>query len=657
MPVTAIALPRRSWPSTRPRRRLRSPMTSPRKSSGVTTSTAKIGSSRTGLARRGGALNPPQPAPLKANSHESVSWDLPSTSVTPMSALGGAGHLEGDLRRVGVVVLAVDERHPDVDHRVAGLHAGHQRLLDALLDGRDELARNRAALDLRDEVEALAGGRLDVDVDDAELARAAGLLDEAALDLLSGPADRLAVGHLRAADVRLHAVLAPHAVDEDLEVQFAHAGDLGLAGLLVGLDAERRVLLGEAAQRDGHLLLVDLRLGLDGDLDHGLREVDRLELHGAAGIGQRVAGDDLLDPDRGGDVTGVDGVDLLAVVGVHDEQAPDALLASRRDVEDLRAGLKRPRVHAEVRELADERVGHDLEPERGERLGVVGAQDDRVAVLAALLDDDAVDRLDLQRRGQVVQDGVQQRLHALVLECRAAEDGRHLDREGRLADRRLQGGDRDLLLLGEVELGDVVVEVGQRADEVLARLLGGVDVLGRDVDDLLLLAEVVLVDDGLHAEQVDDALEARLRADRQLDRDGVGAQARLHRLHGALEVRADAVHLVDERDPRHGVLVGLAPDGLRLRLDAGDGVEEGDRAVEHAQRALHLDGEVDVAGRVDDVDAVLAPLARRRGGGDRDATLLLLLHPVHRGGALVDLADLVRAPRVVEDPLSRRRLT
>ena len=72
----------------------------------------------------------------------------------------------------------------------------------------------------------------------------------------------------------------------------------------------------------------------------------------------------------------------------------------------------------------------------------------------------------------------------------------------------------------------------------------------------------------------------------------------------ALEARAHAVELVDEAHPRHLVLVGLAPDGLGLRLDAGDAVEHGDRAVEHAQAALDLDREVDVAGRVDDVDPV-----------------------------------------------------
>ena len=120
---------------------------------------------------------------------------------------------------------------------------------------------------------------------------------------------------------------------------------------------------------------------------------------------------------------------------------------------------------------------------------------------------------------------------------------------------------------------------------------------------------------------------------------------------------ADAVHLVDVGEARDGVLVGLTPDGLRLRLDAGDGVEDGDGAVEDAEAALDLDREVDVAGRVDDVDAVVVPLARRRRGRDRDAALLLLLHPVHDRGALVNLADFVRAARVVEDALGRRRLT
>src|SRR5205807_281313 len=94
--------------------------------------------------------------------------------------------------------------------------------------------------------------------------------------------------------------------------------------------------------------------------------------------------------------------------------------------------------------------------------------------------------------------------------------------------------------------------------------------------------------------------------------------------------------------------------GLGLGFDTGDRVEHGDGAVEDPQRPLDLHGEVDVAGRVDDVDPVVVPLAGRGRRGDGDAALLLLDHPVHGGGAFVDLTDLVVLAGVVEDALGRR---
>ncbi len=99
------------------------------------------------------------------------------------------------------------------------------------------------------------------------------------------------------------------------------------------------------------------------------------------------------------------------------------------------------------------------------------------------------------------------------------------------------------------------------------------------------------------------------------------------------------------------ILVGLPPYGFRLRLHAGDGVENRDRAIEHAQAALHLGGEIHVAGSIDDVDLHVAPCAGGGGGSDGDAALLLLLHPVHGGGALMDFADLVGAAGVIQNPL------
>ena len=269
---------------------------------------------------------------------------------------------------------------------------------------------------------------------------------------------------------------------------------------------------------------------------------------------------------------------------------------------------------------------------------------------------EALHRRHVERARQVVDDRVEQRLHALVLEGGAAQHRGHRDVERGLADVRDQARRLDRLLL-EVVLHQLVVVLGDGLDQLGARLVGGVLELGGDVGDLPLLAEVVLVDDRLHVHEVDDPGELGLGADRQLHGHRVSAEAVDHRLDRALEVGADAVHLVDEGDARHAVLVGLAPDGLGLGLDAGDRVEHGHGAVEDAQRALDLDREVDVAGRVDDVDAVVAPGGGGRGGRDRDAALLLLLHPVHDGSALVDLTHLVGASGVEEDALSRRRLS
>ncbi len=49
------------------------------------------------------------------------------------------------------------------------------------------------------------------------------------------------------------------------------------------------------------------------------------------------------------------------------------------------------------------------------------------------------------------------------------------------------------------------------------------------------------------------------------------------------EICADTIHLVDEADARHVILVGLAPHGFGLRLDASDRIEHRDGTVEHAQ--------------------------------------------------------------------------
>ena len=291
-------------------------------------------------------------------------------------------------------------------------------------------SRNRPAAGLVLEDVSRAGlARKEVDLDVAVLAAAAGLLGVLHL-AIGGPRQRFLVGHLRTADGGLDAELALEAVDDDLEVQLAHAGDDDFAGLLIGLDPERRVFGHQLLHARAELFLVGLGLRLDGERDDRLREVHRLEDDRLLLVAHRVAGRDRLQADGRGDVAGVDFLDFLALVRVHLQQAAEALGLLLGRVVDRRAGGHDARVDANERELADERVGHDLERQRRKRR-VVGRRtlDDGFGPLVRI---EALDRRHVDRRRQVVDDRVEQRLHALVLERRPADD-RH---EGGLRLRR-----------------------------------------------------------------------------------------------------------------------------------------------------------------------------------------------------------------------------
>src|ERR1700678_3555279 len=148
----------------------------------------------------------------------------------------------------------------------------------------------------------------------------------------------------------------------------------------------------------------------------------------------------------------------------------------------------------------------------------------------------------------------------------------------------------------------------------------------------------VLPYNGFFFEEVDHADEVIFAADRELQRYGVGAKTLAHRANRMIEIGADAVHLVDERDARNAVLVRLAPNGFGLRLHAGDRVKNRDSAVEYAQPTLDFHGEIHVARPIDDVDAVFlgeaSPGCSRRFFLNRNAPLALLFLPLHDRGPL-----------------------
>ena len=74
------------------------------------------------------------------------------------------------------------------------------------------------------------------------------------------------VGYLGLTNGSLNLELTQQTVNDDLQMQLAHAGDDGLTSLIVGVGAEGGVFFSQLCQSDAHLFLTSLGLGLDGPI-------------------------------------------------------------------------------------------------------------------------------------------------------------------------------------------------------------------------------------------------------------------------------------------------------------------------------------------------------------------------------------------------------
>ena len=140
--------------------------------------------------------------------------------------------------------------------------------------------------------------------------------------------------------------------------------------------------------------------------------------------------------------------------------------------------------------------------------------------------------------------------------------------------------------------------------------------------------------------------------------DGIAAEQVGHLRRDAVRVGPGQVDLVEDRDQLEaGVDRGVGV-GDGLRLDALGGVDDEQRALAGREAARDLVGEVDVPGRVDQVQVVGLAVRRRVGdphglGLDRDPALAL---EVHRVEHLRHVGARVDGPGELEDAVGERRL-
>ena len=275
----------------------------------------------------------------------------------------------------------------------------------------------------------------------AVLTAPARLLDQLPF-AIGGSKNGFFVSDLRLARVRFDLEFTHHAIADDFEVKFAHAGDDGLARFLVGEDAEGRVFLGQALEGDAHLFLVDLGLRLDGHGDDRFGEGRWLEKNRVVFVAKRIACGDVADADDRGDVARVTGVDILALVRLNLDEATDALTLAGAGVIDGIAFTNDAGIDAEENEFSDELIGPEFEGQRGELRVVGGGNFDDSLVVFRI---HAGSERDVEGGRKVVDDGVEKILNAFVLESGAAGDGDEFVCDSGAADSLLELIAGDLL--------------------------------------------------------------------------------------------------------------------------------------------------------------------------------------------------------------------
>ena len=125
-------------------------------------------------------------------------------------------------------------------------------------------------------------------------------------------------------------------------------------------------------------------------------------------------------------------------------------------------------------------------------------------------------------------------------------------------------------------------------------------------------------------------------------------QTSLHLLINTHEISAGTIHFINKSKTRNLVFISLAPYSFGLWLHSANCTEYGASSVQDAQRPFHLDSEINVPRSVDDINAMIGitavhPFPEACGGGrsDGNTALLLLLHPIHRGRAVMHFTKLM----------------
>ena len=268
--------------------------------------------------------------------------------------------------------------------------------------------------------------------------------------------------------------------------------------------------------------------------------------------------------------------------------------------------------------------------------------------------------LDLDRRallggaGDALDEQVEERGRAEILGRHRGGDGEHLAARDCVLERFGDFLVRELLPV-QVALHQPLVRLDDGVEELLPVLGCEIGDLRRDLRPAALTL-AVRARVRAHVQDVDDAGQLVLEADRDVHGDAVRRQLGANPFERAEEVGALAIEHVHDHDTGDVPVLAAVPGSPRADLDAHHAADDDELALDDAERGDRVALEAGVAGRVDQVDLAALPLTMAERGGQGHLPPVLVLIPVGDGRALLDRAEPVDRTGLEQHRLHEGRL-
>ncbi len=228
-------------------------------------------------------------------------------------------------------------------------------------------------------------------------------------------------------------------------------------------------------------------------------------------VAKGIARADILETHASADITRADKFFGVLFVGVHLEQARNTFLFVGTGIQHIRTGIQFSRINTEEAKAPHIRVGCNLERQCAHRFRRVGMAYQNLFRILGICTRDG---FRVERAGQVSAYRVEQCLHPFVLERGTANHRIDLHGERALADSPAYLFFRNGRRIVEVFLHQLVVELRNGFEHLVAPFIGFFQQVGRNIHDIVVGPHrFIMPIVGFHGNQIYHTLESLFRPD------------------------------------------------------------------------------------------------------------------------------------------------